>query len=315
MSIKTESVSNIVDYVKVITEFISSHKNKDKEKYFYFRGERDHGGTDLFPSVYRENRLKKEDIFYHEIIRFNESDFEKDKSTIDHLCRMQHFKCPTRMLDLSEDCFTALYFALENEKSKNKAYVYLFSIPEDKIKFYDSDTATILANLAKLPLNNTVKGNPGNNSKRGIVEKAKDAINQRMTVEEYNEHLFKYLIHKIREDKPYMESKIDLGDIFSVQCVKTKLNNDRVFMQKGAFLLFGLNANDVEKPIPLDGSYGKPNYWRDDWDMVPVDEILKIRIENEADTMAELKNLGISAPYIYPNMEKIGQYLIDKYKK
>jgi len=312
MSITTESVSSISEYVKVITDFTSSRKNKNKEKYFYFRGEKDYGDTALVPSIYRDGLLKKEHTLYHEIIRFNETDFEKDKTTIDHLCRMQHFGCYTRMIDLSEDCFTALYFALEDRKEDQTALVYLFAIPEKKIRYYDSDTATILANLAKLPLEDEGRGIYGDKSKRKLFEIAKLGLSN----DEYNKDYLGFLLHEIREDKPHMQSLINFADIFSVQCVKTKLNNDRVYMQKGAFLLFGLNANDVEKPIPLDGSYEKPNYWRDNlgWDGVPIDEILKIRIGNEI-SLENLENLGISEPYIYPNMEKIGGYLIKKFKQ
>lgn len=316
MNIAKETASSIEEYVKIINDFISTRKRKDKEVHFYFRGEKDYGETALAPFIYRKGLLKKEHIFYREMMRFNDSDFEKDKTAIDRLCRMQHFGCPTRMLDLCEDCFAALYFAIEKREPGETAFVYLFTIPEDKIRYYDSDTATILANLAKLPLNKEGRGIYGDKSKKELFERTKQIVNNRMSVNEYNDKFLGFLLHEIKEDKPYMLSLINLGDIFSVQCVKTKLNNDRIFAQKGAFLLFGLNVHDVEKPIPLDGSYEKPNYWREDfgWDGVPIEEMLKIRIESGI-SLDNLEYLGISKPYIYPNMEKIAEHLINRFTK
>jgi hypothetical protein len=311
------SVSSIEEYVKIVGEFVSGHKSKNSV--FYFRGEKDYGEENaLIPFIYRKGLYENEHKLYREISRFNDKDFEKDKTAIDRLCRMQHFGCPTRMLDLGEDCFTALYFALEDrDKEPNKpSFVYLFSIPEDKIKFYDSDRVTILANLAKLPFSNEAKLG-GDNSKEGLVKNAEHIISKGMSREDYNEEYFKYLHHEIREDKPYMLPAINLGDIFSVLCVKTKLNNDRIMMQKGAFLLFGLNANDAAKAIPLDGSYGKPNYWQDrediKWVGTPIEKILRISLEKEI-SLENLENLGISKPYIYPNMEKIAEHFTKKFE-
>jgi hypothetical protein len=317
VNITNQTASSIGEYVEIIENFISPRKKENKELCFYFRGERDHGETNLMPSIYRKGLLAKEHILYHEIMRFNDSDFEKDKTTIDRLCRMQHFELYTRMLDLSEDCFTSLYFAVEKRKKPNETtFVYLFAIPKNKIRYYDSDTATILANLAKLPLNNEGRKIYGDKSKKWLVQNAKDIINSGMSVEKYNDKYLNFLLHEIRADKPYMQPFINLGDLFSVQCVKTKLNNDRILAQKGAFLLFGLNAHDVEKPIPLDGSYEKPNYWKDgfDWDGVQIEETLKIRIGSEI-SLDNLENLGISKPYIYPNMEKIAEHLVKKFGK
>jgi hypothetical protein len=211
-----------------------------------------------------------------------------------------------------------LYFAIENKKQNQKTFVYVFAIPNDEIRYYDSDTATILANLAKLPLKNEGRKIYGDKSKTWLVQNAKNIIKGRKTARQYNEKYFGFLFHEIQSDKSYMQPLINLGDIFSVQCVKTKLNNDRIFMQKGAFLLFGLNINCVEKAIPLDGSYDKPKYWKDKkyikWVGTPIKKIVKIRI-GDGISLDNLKRLGISKPYIYPNMEKVGQYFVDEFKK
>jgi len=313
MNIIRKNASCMEEYVKIVGDFVSERKGKNM--IFYSRGEsEDFGETSLYPSIYRDGLLKNEHKLYRELIRFNEKDFEHDKTTIDCLCRMQHSICPTRMLDLSEDCFTSLYFALEYKKPDKEAFIYIFPIPTDKVRYYDSDTATVLANLVKLPLQKDGSRNLyGDKSKTHLVQIAKDIIEKGMDTEEYNKKL-NFLLHEIREDKPYMQPYINLGDIFSVQCVKTRLNNDRILRQKGAFLLFGLNIKDVEKPISLYEDYDKPNYWRDEyeWQGMPIKEMLKIRIENTM-SLENIENLGISKPSIYPDMEKVGEYFKKKY--
>ena len=314
--IEETSVSCIGKYVNVISEFASACK--DREQVFYFRGEGgDYGNTSCHPSIYRNGLPKSEHLIYRELIRFNENDFETDKATIDHLCRMQHWLCPTRMLDLSEDAFSSLYFAVEKKKPGEAVIVYLFAIPKKKIKYYDSDTVTILANLAKLPLTHEDGETEyyGNKSKSDLLKNVKELMTRGMSLEEYNKKYFDFLLHHIKEDKPHMQNLIQPADIFSVLCVKTKLNTDRIRLQKGAFLLFGLNVHDVSKAIPLNGSYEKPHFWRDDvspWVGTPIERILKIRIEGGI-SKEDLEHLGISMPYIYPDMQKVGEYLTELY--
>jgi len=312
--VESITVSDVEEYVREVSNFVSAQG----DKYIaYFRGEKYYGATALAPSVFRGETYKKEHIFYREITRFNDRYFEADKTTIDRLCRMQHYGCATRLLDLSEDCFTALFFALLKRESDIPCYVYVFAIPQEKIKYYDSDTVTILANLAKLPFDKKDGKSPyGNKSKVHLTEAAKKIINKGMSVKKYNKKYLSFLLHHIREDKPQMLPIINMGDIFSVQCVKTKLNTDRIRLQKGAFLIFGLNVNQPDTAIPLDGSYTEPDFWRNNseyrWEGIPIKKILKINIGKELTTKT-LENLGISIQYIYPEMNEINDYLKEKY--
>ncbi|MDR2972572.1 MAG: FRG domain-containing protein [Bacteroidales bacterium] len=304
----------MAEYVETVENFVSTYKNKGCT--VYFRGEsKDYGESALVPSIFRDGLYKKEDVFYKEIMRFNDKYFEQDKTTIDHLSRMQHMVCATRMLDLSEDCFTSLYFALE-EDSCEAGCVYLFVISTEKIKYYDSDTVAVLANLVKLPFSEEDGEAPyGNKSKTRLVKNAEEIINSGLLPKEYNKKFFDYLLHHIKEDKPHAQDLICLGDIFSVQCVKTKLNTDRIRLQKGAFLLFGLNVHNPAKAIPLDGSYKKPGFWRDSfqWTGMPIEKILKIKIQKGL-SLEVLEKFGISKPYIYPEMKEVNDYLRERYK-
>ena len=51
-----------------------------------------------------------------------------------------------------------------------------------------------------------------------------------------------YLLHEIKAEKSYFSSFIDKKTLESVFCVHPLLDNPRVKMQQGAFLLFGIDG-------------------------------------------------------------------------
>lgn len=274
----------------------------------YFRGEsEDYGLTALIPSIYRDKHLAHEHTYYREMQRFNDHEFVSDKTAFDKLARMQHYLCPTRLIDMSKDLMSAAWFALE-KRQKQQAYVedavlYVLEIRENKIKYYDSDAVSVVANLAKTPLDN--KHNI-EKSKRSIW---RDAINYLGQVEEYNQAQCRsrsYLMHDIKEEKAYFEDDIVPAHLFSVFCVKPKYSNQRVHGQKGAFLLFGMNKQDVEKPISLMEEINKPFMFHDH----PIEKITKIILDRNI-KLAELEKIGVTKPYIYPELEKVSEFLKD----
>ena len=87
-----------------------------------------------------------------------------------------------------------------------------------QIKYYNSDSVSILANLTKCKI-----------EFRFDADKA-------------------YLIHEIRQDKPNFDDKLLRKEATTeVLCVLPKLNNDRIIRQNGAFFIFGMGETK-EKP-------------------------------------------------------------------
>ena len=101
----------------------------------------------------------------------------------------------------------------------------MYQIPNSEIKFYNSDTVSVISNLAQL--NNDFGDN-------------KDK-----------------LVQIIKNEKPYFLDQIDKNDLTKVICVQPKQDNKRIIKQSGAFLLFGM-GDDLEKhtaaKIPSDFS-------------------------------------------------------------
>jgi hypothetical protein len=239
--------------------------------------------------------------------RFNNHEFTEDRSAFDKLSRMQHYLAPTRLIDFSEDALTALYFAVETKK-ECEAIVYVVAIANNKIKYYDSDVVSVISNLAKLPLDND---NIREKSKRAVADDAQKAVLKSNRIDEYkNCKSTDFLLHEIKEEKSYFSHIIDPRHIFSTQFVKPKLTNTRIYGQKGAFLLFGLNIDDVQSHIPIiDYNENKKLVLLDDIRIQhPVRKILKLKISCEID-LSHLKKLGVTKPYIYTGMDKVSEHL------
>ena len=296
------SIPEVIDYILSLSPA--------EGNVLYFRGEsRDYGDTACVPFVYRNReKLEHEHIILREMQRFNDHEFTDDRTVFDRLARMQHHKAPTRLLDISEDILSSLYFALDGQERMRKEdkrdtasspVIFVFEVEENAIKFYDSDSVSVLSNLAALPLESS-DGSPIEKSKAHLHKDAKtflknkDAFNETQSV--------KFLLHEIRDEKPHFEPIIDPQHIFSVFCVKPKYTSRRIRGQKGALLLFGLNPDNHAEPIRVLDS---ANWTRD---RSPIRKVYKIKLAPSI-TFRDLEKLGITKPYMYPELDGVAEYL------
>lgn len=301
-------VADAISIDALIAVVLKIDKTNDSNL-LYFRGEdSDHGDQALTPSVFR-GFLDQEHRIYREMQRFNDHEFAVDKTAFDKLARMQHYLAPTRMLDMSEDVLSALYFALGARKDGETGVVYVLEIDHDAVKYYDSDAVSVVANLAKSPLTND--GASKDKSKTALHRDAARFLHDRTGFK--GQASVDFLLHDIREEKSYFRSLIDPVHLFSVLCVKPKYTNERLHGQKGAFLLFGMNLTDASKPIKLlQNDPSRPDAlcpnaaFESDWH--PVRKLTKIRLGCNINQQS-LSRLGVTKPYMYPEMDKVAEYL------
>ena len=182
-----------------------------------------------------------------------------------------------------------------NEARDGDGVVYLFSIPEDKVKHYDSDTVSALTNLAKC--------------------KISEQCSACLSVENFNAQPdIKFLIHQIKGEKPHFLPRILPYDLSGLFFVKAKNGNQRIANQMGAFLLFGLGLTPEKRRGRAQG----PRYLAKNIHTKIPEEWIKKKLiiskECKADILKGLALLGITESYIYPGMEQYAKELKKKYE-
>ena len=255
-----------------ITELKKPLESADKDYVYFYRGCATHDWKyNLIPGIYRDNHILDEDTNFREMIIRSPDEFKDDRTTLEKLVKMQHYSLPTRLLDITSNPLVALYFATgQFSDIKTDGKIYVLKIKKDEIKYYDSDSISLISNVAKLKLDKT-------NFTDG----------------------FGYLIHEIHEEKSYyspdfeMENKNDIVKVFPV---KVKLNNNRIVRQSGAFLIFGIkDLNTKKEPAVLLPS-------------VVVAELI-IDKTAKKDIQTSLNSLSINESTLFPELEHAASYL------
>ena len=272
--ITADSVGTFIEHV-----FRLNHGGRE----VFYRGHSNSKKYRLEPSIFRRDQdgnfihRDAEDRMYRELLVSNSVDFSGDIYTLDRLVRMQHYSLPTRLLDITSNPLIGLYFCCKSNLNDDGEVIVL-SMESSYIKYFDSDTASCIANLSRLS--------------KGVRDSiAFDAEG----LEGFNDQrALKQLLHFIKEEKPFFEPRLEPEHLRSVLCVKGKHTNSRISFQSGAFLLFGDEAVlDEEGTSDI--------------------TLHRIAITNKRAILKELDRLNINESTVFPYIESSAKYIAQKF--
>ena len=278
--------------------YLSSHNSKqqgDSKHIVFYRGISDSSYVPV-PSVYRNNTIKYEDKYINDI-RVSNPGFVQGRDYIDELSALQHYWCPTRLLDLTINPLVALYFAcedLQTDNSSKEGCIEFYLAKSDEILHSNSDKVLILTALSHLP----------ENDKKAILEICVDEIeskgvnkailNGTLASRVSVKKLYREILRTTNFDRSIM--CIDLLQSFYVQ---PALNNSRIRAQSGLFLINGLCQNERECSLRNNNKM-----------------FARIIVPSSAkkNILRELDRVGINRKTMFPEIEDTVKYLKTKYK-
>jgi hypothetical protein len=261
-----------------------------------YRGQRDASWPNVAGIFRREliDLLKNEKRAVRDLMSVHPHEFASDGTMFDRLVRMQHFGLPTRLLDVSLNALVALYFAADPGPKgvESDGVVTAFAVPEEREKYFDSDSVSCLAHLANMTAKEKAEI-------YRLRESRTKGLSKDQRIEEFNkEEVIKRLHQFIRSEKPYFLPIINPVDLFKPYFVHPKLSNARILAQTGAFIIYGI---DPPKRIKFAHEIKETRF------IVPKDRKKDIR--------ASLETLGINESSLFPEIDKAAARIRDRYSK
>ena len=332
------SVSDLSQILQALGEPKEGHTR-------FFRGHGDESWQ-MLPSIYRETYLiENEDKIIKDALTYCPDDFLPSDTLFEKLVKLQHYGYSTRLLDLTTNALVALYFSAWNKDHHDKnGELIILDIPDEQIKYGDSDTVAILSalslqsvefNYTKLLDSSTPiaisemsrkildeldsivrrqsalkKLEKSNNNIREVLAYDPNTIisqisTDREIINEFNRKVHVIsLLNDIQADKPNFRPAINPEDLKRILCVRAKLNNQRISRQQGCFLLFGIDDSKLK-------SAAIPDEWQR---LASNSQKFLVKADSKADIKKELESFGISKRTLFPELEAQAKEIMDYYK-
>ena len=229
------SVQDLLDKVESLTTS-SGDQIPIRKMRLYFRGVSDES-FDLIPSVMRDSKLKSdEDRLLTQLTTRRPIDFGESLLHFQRLVVAQHFRLPTRLLDLTSNPLVGMHYASEENPKKppSNGVLHCFIVPVEMIYPYDSDTVSLVSNFSRL------EPSEKDTLLSYHVDHSLKARSSR-SIEYSADHSFPVALlrlnHFVAQEKPYWKERVNIRDLFRVLIVEPQRQFDRLRAHSGAFML------------------------------------------------------------------------------
>lgn len=298
---KDEEVENILnsiidqDYNRLYTyQYIHTQEKKlntveKKSITLFYRGVSNNSYL-ITSGIYRKNELHDENYYFNEINIRCPSVF-RALNNLEKLTYMQHYGCPTRLLDITSNPLVALYFSCL-EDNDSDGCVYIFGVDSDDVLYSDNDRVQMLSKLAEL------KRNDQKQLRRlayryMLKNKFPQSSNGR-----YQNNIIERYYHSIKRNNGAFEREMVPFDILKPIFVQPNKDNPRILKQDGAFIISGLDMDEFESDMKI-----RKNI------------ITEITIESKfkKQILKELEIVGVNQATLFPEVDKVADYLKKKH--
>ena len=343
---ESKEIPHEINSVSDLSQILQTLGEPEKGHTRFFRGHGDEGWQ-MRPSIYRETSLiENEDKIIKDALTYCPDDFLPSDTLFEKLVKLQHYGYSTRLLDLTTNALVALYFSAWNEQHYDKdGELILLDIPDEQIKYGDSDTVAILSAISlQDKITSIQKCITVANQSRYVEEKVfekkyiyfmETANDEEMEeVERFREELdfknleeYKDCLKKQEGKEAFLEFFNKQPEIISllhdIQTDKPSFRPviDYKDLQRVLCVRAKLNNARISRQqgcfllFGIGDSKTEPAAIPDEWQRLASNrQKILVKAESKAAIMKELKSFGISKRTLFPELEAQATEIMNHYK-